>query len=132
MFGFIQSGIQILRVREEREVLNGRAVDMIMQILKTSNLPMDPSFMQAQENISYGASADNFFTDLPFLVDTPPNHAESNEQMFTDLLGQVQYNTVDAAALGVGGTPPLDSFLQINTQDWSNVLETFLSGAGGM
>ncbi|TIA87132.1 hypothetical protein E3P81_04047 [Wallemia ichthyophaga] len=132
VFGFIQSGIQILRVREEREVLNGRAVDMIMQILKTSNLPMDPSFMQAQENISYGASADNFFTDLPFLVDTPPNHAESNEQMFTDLLGQVQYNTVDAAALGVGGTPPLDSFLQINTQDWSNVLETFLSGAGGI
>lgn len=51
IFDYIQSGIQILRVREEREVLNGRAVDMIMQILKTANLPMDLSFMQAQENI---------------------------------------------------------------------------------
>lgn len=48
---YIQSGIQILRVREEREVLNGRAVDMIMQILKSADLPMDPSFMQAQENL---------------------------------------------------------------------------------
>ncbi|TIA85827.1 hypothetical protein E3P99_03872 [Wallemia hederae] len=130
VFGYIQSGIQILRVREEREVLNGRAVDMIMQILRAANLPMDPSFMQAQEQISFGTSSDYFLPHLPFL-DTPPDQAESNEQLFSDLLGQVQFNTEDAASLGVSGTPPLDSVLGIDTQDWSNVLETFLSGGVG-
>lgn len=79
---------------------------------------------------SYGTSSDYFLPHLPFL-DTPPNQAETNEHLFSELLGQVQYNTVDAASLGVSGTPPLDSMLQINTQDWSNVLETFLSGGGG-
>ncbi|TIC18878.1 hypothetical protein E3Q13_01643 [Wallemia mellicola] len=126
---YIQSGIQILRVREEREVLNGRAVDMIMQILKSANLPMDPSFMQAQENLSYGtSSADYFLPHLPFL-DTPPNQTE-NEQLFEDLLGQAQFHSVDAASLGIGGTPPLDNVMPDTTQDWSNVLGAFLSGGG--
>lgn len=71
---YIQSGIQILRVREEREVLNGRAVDMIMQILKSSNLPMDPSFMQAQESlVSYYISILTHFDNY--------SHMERHQQI---------------------------------------------------
>ncbi|TIB07219.1 hypothetical protein E3P92_03952 [Wallemia ichthyophaga] len=135
VFSYIQSAIQVLRLREEREVLNGRAVDMIMQIVKAVNLPMDQSFMQTQDNLSYGTLTDSFLPHMPFLDDsseTTPNQTESTEQLFKELLGQVQYNTINAATLGVNGTPPLDGLLPLDIQDGPNVLETFLSGSGGL
>lgn len=121
-----------------------------MQIIKAVNLPMDQSFMQTQDNLvsvsfhekltnfkmqSYGTLTDSFLPHMPFLDDsseTTPNQTESTEQLFKELLGQVQYNTINAATLGVNGTPPLDGLLPLDIQDGPNVLETFLSGSGGL
>lgn len=48
---YIQTGIQVLRKMEPRDLLMGRAVDMILQIVTKAHVPLDPLFLLYQGNL---------------------------------------------------------------------------------
>lgn len=108
---YIQLGIKILRQREARVLLCGRALDMLLQVIRTANLPLDSAFMRAQEDHleklhksgNLNGQGDVLFMNLTQF-----------DQQGTDFLDNVNLDNI-LPSLSTG-------------EDWSDVLNAMFNG----
>lgn len=108
---YIQLGIEILRKREARVLLCGRALDMLLQVIRTASLPLDPAFMQAQEeHVEKHQRSGNLNEqgDVLFM------NLTQFERQGTDFLDDVNLDSI-LPSLSTG-------------EDWSDVLNAMFNG----
>ncbi|TIC08225.1 hypothetical protein E3Q16_00155 [Wallemia mellicola] len=108
---YIQLGIEILRKREARVLLCGRALDMLLQVIRTASLPLDPAFMQAQEeHVEKNQRSGNLNEqgDVLFM------NLTQFERQGTDFLDDVNLDSI-LPSLSTG-------------EDWSDVLNAMFNG----
>ncbi|TIA87089.1 hypothetical protein E3P99_03392 [Wallemia hederae] len=84
---YIQLGIHNLRARESREMMSGRLVDILLQLIRSAGLPMDEAFMRSQMLLSEQSTlpqsgADDFggLYDLDYMRSDLGSHHAGIEQ----------------------------------------------------
>ncbi|TIA88168.1 hypothetical protein E3P81_03628 [Wallemia ichthyophaga] len=126
---YIQKGIQVLRKMEARDLIMGRAVDMILQLVIKAEVPLDHLFLKNQWNLSNNINPDQaheylFKSQLTFpYVD---NHVQENH--VSDVM-DFNFDQFDA---GLGGTEALNALmpsLDSREDDWSALLSTVFDGS---
>ncbi|TIA87648.1 hypothetical protein E3P99_03059 [Wallemia hederae] len=121
---YIQTGITVLKKIETRQLIMGRALDMIMQIVLKAQIPLDPLFVPRQidvtKNVNINQPNENLAHDQPSF--TPAVDLPVDDLMNFDL-GQYDLNGPGAGIDYL--MPSLDS----HEDDWSAVLSTVFDGS---
>lgn len=151
---YIKSGVLILRSEERRNQLFARAVDILIQVLKASNLLVNEDFLDRQEALvsvliclredeilkqlqSFGQLADYGSTvnDRAFadISDVEQSLGAQNDKIVNDMLEYMDNPPPYDSNMGIGTNDfsfnPL--YTNIASQDWSSVMNSILSGGTG-
>ena len=121
---YIQTGIQALRKLETRQVIMGRAVDMVMQIVTKAKIPLEPLFAQHQSNVTKNV---NLKQANEYLTHSQPTFTPAADMPIDDFMN-FDMGQFDLNGLGAGIDalmPSLDS----HEDDWSAVLSTVFDGS---
>ncbi|TIA88581.1 hypothetical protein E3P99_02529 [Wallemia hederae] len=137
---YIQVGIKNLRAREPRDMISGRLVDIMLQLVRSADLPIDAAFMRAQtvmvsgcrftatnghlpkQEPSFGSAVDELYAQDVAHNDLNLEFPEIVEQTDFDQLTTNFFGGEDLGAL----MPSLDSGYG---DDWSFLLSTVLNGS---
>ncbi|TIA80957.1 hypothetical protein E3P89_02410 [Wallemia ichthyophaga] len=132
---YIHIGISNLRARESKDMLSGRAVDILLQTVRSADLPMDKAFMRTQADLSRdtgGLKSEHF--SVPEVQDGSEIYEQEaiyqNDLNFSDMMQQMQVDSLDSNFFGDedldGILPSLDS---TSGDHWSGLLSTMFNGS---